>query len=209
MQPAEYSNTIGAAINSEVDARRWFAVRVKSHRERITAHALRGQGYESFLPLCRPSQTSGGHLRSDEAPLFPGYIFARFDKDKRLPILMLPSVVHIVGIGTVPMPIDNGEIASIRTIVSSPIRSQSCPYLTLGERVSIVSGPLTGAGGIIVALKNGWRLVVSITLLQRSISVEIDPRWVERCVQPHTRSHFSATRNALRTSPERVRLREV
>jgi transcriptional antiterminator NusG len=209
MQAAHYPHTVVAATNSEADTRLWFAVRVKSNREKFTATALRGQGYESFLPLYRPSQTVSDSLGNYETPLFPGYVFARFDKEKRLPILMLSSVVHVVGIGREPMPIDNAEIASIRTIVSSPIRSEPSPYLNLGERVSIVSGPLTGARGVIVAIKNGWRLVASITLLQRSISVEIDRAWVERCVQPHTQSHLSDTRNCLRASPERVKLREV
>ena len=177
-------STVGAEASPESDKERWFAVRVKSNREKVTANALRSQGYQEFLPLYRYPPTSAGRGPSVDRPLFPGYVFARFDKQKRLPVLMLPGVVHVVGIGREPIPVDAAELASIRTIVSSPMLSEPCAYVDIGEQVSVVSGPLTGAQGVIVAIKSNWRLIASVTLLQRSISVEIDRAWVEPCGRP-------------------------
>ena len=50
--------------------------------------------------------------------------------------------------------------------------------MNLGEKVRIEIGPLAGVEGILVALKGSNRLVVSVSLLQRSVSVEINESWV-------------------------------
>ncbi len=133
--------------------------------------------------MCRRLRRSSGRTKTVESPLFPGYVFCRFDKDHRLPILMLPSVVHVVGIGKEPEPIDSAEIASIRLIVDSPFYTEAWPFVNVGEHVRVVAGPLTGAQGVIVGLNSKYQLVASLTLLQRSIAVEIDPSWVQRCEQ--------------------------
>jgi transcriptional antiterminator NusG len=169
--------SLGAVSRSE--KRSWFALRVKSNREKITARALRSQGYEEFLPLCRRSRQSLGHIKTVELPLFPGYVFSRFDKDDRLPILMLPGVLHVVGIGKELVAVDSAEIASIRVIANSPFCTDPWPFVNIGERVQIVSGPLTGAQGVILGVKNKYRLVASLTLLQRSIAVEVDRESVQ------------------------------
>jgi hypothetical protein len=48
----------------------------------------------------------------------------------------------------------------------------------MGQRVRVTSGPLCGACGTLLANRGANRLVLSITLLQRSVSVEVDLRWV-------------------------------
>jgi transcription antitermination factor NusG len=159
----------------------WFALRVKSNREKITATALRGQGYEEFVPMYRRSRRYSGRTRIIELPLFPGYVFCRFAKHNRRPILMHPGVLHVVGIGKEPMPVDSNEIASIRLIAKSPFYAEPWPFIAVGEQVEVTSGPLAGAQGIILAVKNNCRLVASLTLLQRSIAVEVDREWIQSC----------------------------
>lgn len=156
--------------------RHWYAIRVRSHSERATASILRIRGYEEFLPVnnrCRA-------LEGQEAgrPLFPGYLFARFDLRERHEIQQIPRVVRIVGIGNTPVPVDNAEIATLQTIVASPVAAAPWPFLAAGDRVLIERGPLAGLEGILVATKNRYRVVVSVTLLQRSVSVEVDREWV-------------------------------
>ncbi len=131
--------------------------------------------------MVRRSRRSSGRLKTVESPLFPGYVFCRFEKDKRLPILMLPSVLHVVGIGKEPVPVDSAEIASIQVIADSPLCNEPWPFLNTGERVQVISGPLSGAQGVILDVKNKYRLIASLTLLRRSVAVEIDREWVQPC----------------------------
>jgi transcription antitermination factor NusG len=158
----------------------WFAVRVRPRAERVVADALLAKGYEQFLPLHLERRRWSDRVTSVEMPLFPGYVFCRFDVRQRLPILTTPGVILLVGVGKTPLPIDDEEIASLRVLVASRLQLQAWPCLHVGERVQIVGGPLAGAHGILLRIKSEQRLVVSITLLQRSVAVEIP----ESCAWP-------------------------
>ena len=152
----------------------WFALQVRSRREKLVADHLWGKGYELFLPLYNAKRHWTDRIKDVEAPLFPGYLFCRFDPHNRLPILKTPWVIRVVGFNQSPVPVDVAEINSIRRLVSSGVPSQPCPYLALGDVVRIESGPLRGLKGILSKFKGNHRLVVSISLLQRSVAVEID-----------------------------------
>lgn len=157
---------------------KWFALRVKSHCERITAAGLRSRGYEEFLPTYPSRRRWSDRWVDQELPLFPGYVFCRFDPVDRLPILKIPSLVHIVGIGKTPLPVEDQEIAAIQAIVRSGLAAEPWPYLRVGDTVRVEYGSLCGLEGILVEVKKRHRLVVSVTLLQRSVAVEIDHDWV-------------------------------
>ena len=157
---------------------RWFAIRTRSQSEKLTTVVLRNKGYEPFLPLYRVERRWSDRIRKMDVPLFYGYVFCCFNIDRRLPILTMPSVVEIVGIGRTPVPIDDTEIAAIQTLVESGLSLQPRPFLEVGKRVGVVAGPLRGLQGILLHSSNSDRLVVSITLLRRSVAAEIDRRWI-------------------------------
>jgi transcription antitermination factor NusG len=168
-----------------VDTRlNWYALRVKPRCEKAVADALAGKGYEEFLPLHRERRRWSDRVVSTELPLFPGYLFCRFDAQQRLPIVTTPGVMLVVSAAKVPQPVDDEEIASLRILVASQLQLQPWPYLHVGQRIQIVGGPLAGAEGLLLSVRkqqrNENRLVVSITLLQRSVSVEIP----ESCAWP-------------------------
>ncbi len=158
-----------------MESSEWYAIRVKSNRERVTATALAGKGYEVFLPECK--KATDGYKSQLNNSLFPGYLFARFDLYHRLPILVIPSVVHIVGVGRTPMPIDAGEIESLRLVTEAGLPVNRDEPYTVGQKIVVAMGPLAGATGIITNIKD-LKLVVSITLLQRSVSVAMQAEWI-------------------------------
>jgi transcription antitermination factor NusG len=139
---------------------------------------LQGKGYEPFLPVYASRRRWSDRIKEIELPLFPGYLFCRLDPSDRLPILVTPGVVQIVGIGKNPVPLDELEIASIQTAVQSGLRRQAWPYQQIGQKVRVECGPLRGLEGILLSIKGGHRLILSVTLLQRSVAVEVDETWV-------------------------------
>ena len=155
------------------DRLEWFALRVKPRAERIVADALRGKGYEELLPVHKERRRWSDRVMSVETPLFTGYVFCRFDVQHRLPILTTPGVVHVVSIGKTPHPIEDHEIESLRVLAGSGLPLEPWPFLYIGQRIDIVGGPLTGASGILLNVKGRDRLVVSVSLLQRSVAVEV------------------------------------
>jgi transcription antitermination factor NusG len=152
----------------------WFALQVRVRHEVAVSDHLHGKGYEWFLPLYKSRRRWSDRVKEVEAPLFPGYLFCRFDPQDRLPILKTPGVAQIVGYNHIPIPVDEHEIMAIRRLVASGVPNFPCAYLEVGSKVRIDTGALRGLEGILTDVKGKRRLVLSISLLQRSVAVEID-----------------------------------
>ena len=152
----------------------WYGIRTKSNQDKLASTILTNKGYESFLPSYSYHRKRWDRTVESERPLFPGYLFCRFDVKQRLPILITPGVVSVLGFGNEPLPIPETEIEAIRTALRSGRPVEPFPYLQEGERIQVTRGALEGLQGILVQNKSDWRLVISVTMLQRSVSVEID-----------------------------------
>jgi transcriptional antiterminator NusG len=152
----------------------WYGIRTRSKHEKVAEMVLRGKGYEPYLPVYSRLRRRTEVVAKSEHALFPGYIFCRFDAKKRLPILMTTGVISVVGLGREPAPIPDEEIEVIKAVLRSGLPAEPCAYLQEGQRVRVTNGSLDGVEGIFVKKKNQVRMVVSVTMLQRSISVEID-----------------------------------
>jgi len=157
---------------------KWFAVRVKPKAERVVSTLVQQKGYEEFLPLYKDRRRWSDRYKWVELPLFAGYVFCKLHTETRMPILTIPGVLNFVGIGKVPAPISEAEIAAIQTSINSGLVMEPWPYLSVGQRVAVEEGPLTGIEGILVEARKQHRIVISISLLQRSMAVEIDRAWV-------------------------------
>jgi transcription antitermination factor NusG len=177
----------------------WFAVRVRSKHERIAAVHLRERGYEEFSPSYKTERRWSDRKKELDQFLFPGYVFCRFDPWDRLPVLTAPGVVDLVGFGKTPAPVPDHEIESIRRMVQSGLFVMPWPFLELGHRVLIERGPLAGVEGILDEVKGKCRLVVSVHLLQRSVSAEVDRSWIRPLppqLNPNAGMAARATRSA-------------
>jgi transcription antitermination factor NusG len=157
----------------------WYAIQVRSKFERVASAALSGKGYEEFLPLCRSRRRWSDRQKEIELPVFPGYLFCRFNAQERiLPILTTPGVVSIVGAGRIPIPVPDEQIDAIRTVIRSGLYAHPWPDLAVGAKVLIEKGPLAGIEGVTLDVDKKYRLLVSVPLLQRSVAVEIERDWV-------------------------------
>lgn len=164
----------------------WFALRVRSNSERLAAAHLRGRGYEEFAPSYFSERQWSDRKKITEQFLFPGYVFCRFDPQDRLPVLSVPGVVGMVRFGELILPVPEQEIERVRTVVHSGLLVRPWPFLKVGQTVLIERGPLAGVEGLLEAEKGKYRLVVSINLLQRSVSTEIDRTWIRPLSAPLT-----------------------
>src|ERR1700744_1423168 len=164
----------------------WYAISVRPKYERVASAALSGKGYEEYLPLYHSIRTWSDRSKGLDLPLFPGYLFCRFDVQFRLPILTIPGVMSIVGIGRTPVAIPDSEIDAIQAVIRSGLHLQPWPQLAVGSRVVIEKGPLKGLEGVTLEIKKTFRLFISVPLLQRSVSVEIERDWVRPLSTPIT-----------------------
>lgn len=159
---------------------KWFALSVRPNREHSVAKHLEAKEYETFAPMYRSRRVWSDRVKFIELPLFPTYVFCRFNPAVRTaPVVTTPGVLRILGYGSTPAPVADSEILAIQRIVASKLPTGPWPYLCAGTPVRIDAGPLAGLEGIVVLLKSELRLVVSVSLLQRSVAVEIDPAWAK------------------------------
>src|SRR5882757_3653992 len=154
--------------------RRWFAVFTRSHHEKRVAQYYRERNIEHLLPLSR-IQRQWSHYRkvTVELPLFPNYIFVHISRQERTPAIQVPGALSLVGQSSVPAPLRDVEIESLRESLKLP----SCephPYLVVGARVRINKGALAGKVGIVLRNRNRWRVVLTLSLIMSSFTVEVD-----------------------------------
>jgi transcription antitermination factor NusG len=179
----------------------WYALRVKSrHEDVVAAHAL-ARGYESFLPKYNLRRKWSDRMKESEQPLFPGYVFCRFDPLNRFPVLSVPGVVHVVGFGKELAAVEETEIEGIRTAVRAGLPREPWPYLQVGCKVCVERGPLRGVEGILLGFRGERRLVLSVTLLQRAVAVQVDEDWVRALPEGTTAPHARVDSGSLYCQP--------
>lgn len=161
-------------MSTEPSGNRWYALQLKTRWESSTASLLSAKGYQIFLPICRAWKQGRGRSTVSEAPLFPGYVFCRFDAHNRLPVLVTPGVIAVVGRGRIPVAVEDSELEAIQKVVSTGLRVEPWPFLEVGQLVRIEEGALRGIEGIMTGFKGSRRIVVSVSLLRRSVALEID-----------------------------------
>jgi transcription antitermination factor NusG len=134
---------------------------------------------EHFLPLYESVRRWKDRRVHLQLPLFPGYVFVRLALHDRLQVLQVPSVARLVSFNGTPAALPEAEIAALKAGLERGVRMVPHPYLKVGRRVRITTGPLEGLEGILVREKNALRFVISLDLIQRSIRLDIDASSVE------------------------------
>lgn len=152
----------------------WYALRTRSNAEQLASTGLQAKGYQQYLPCYRARRRWCDRTVEARVPFFPGYIFCRFDASAKLPVISTAGVVSVVGFGTQPASIADSEIEAIQTALNSGAHAEPCAFLKEGQRIRVIDGALKGVEGILLKKKAEWRVVISIALLQRSLSVEVD-----------------------------------
>jgi transcription antitermination factor NusG len=170
----------GVVSQSNYFEPRWYAAYTCANHEKRVRDHLEQKSVESFLPIYETVRRWKDRRMRLELPLFPGYVFVHLAMRDRLRILQTPSLVRLVGFGGQPAALPDQEIEVVRQGLTRGMRIEPYPYLKVGYRVRVTSGPLQGQEGILVRKKNGSRFVISLDLIMRSVAVEIDIAELER-----------------------------
>ncbi|HEY6183096.1 MAG TPA: UpxY family transcription antiterminator [Terriglobales bacterium] len=175
-------------VNLDASSQWHAAYTITRHEKRVFAQ-LKEKQIDAFLPLCRVTHRWKNRTTVVvELPLFPGYLFVRIPRRNKVDVLSTPGVVSLVGSRGQPWPLSDFEIETLRTGLDHR-NAQPHPYLVVGERARIRKGPLSGMEGVLVNIKNRWRVVLTINEIAHSFSVEVDSDDIERI---YTKTNSSA-----------------
>jgi transcription antitermination factor NusG len=153
---------------------KWFAVYTISRHEKRVAQHLTQREIEFYLPLYRSQRKwNDGSRVTLELPLFPGYLFVRIKRTERVRVLDVPGALAVVGgTGREPVALPDDAIDALRTGLHLR-KAEPHPLLTIGQRARIRSGALAGMEGVVMRMKNGFRVILTLEHIQRSIAVEV------------------------------------
>ena len=157
----------------------WYAAYTRSRHEKVVAEALQQRTVEHFLPLYETVRKWKNGRFKVQLPLFPGYLFVHIALRDRLRVLQVPGVVRLVGFNGVPTALPQVELEIIRSALTKGVEAEPHPYLRVGQRVRITSGPMEGLQGILLRRRGRPRVVVSVDLIMRSVALDIDAAQVE------------------------------
>lgn len=153
---------------------RWFAAYTQANHEKRVAEQLGDRCIEQFLPTYESVRRWKDRRMRLQVPLVPGYVFVHIPLEQRFEVLQVRSVVRLVGFNGYPAALPDDEIETLRRGLAQRLQAEPHPYLKVGRRVHIRSGPLQGLEGVLVNRKGRSRVVLSIELILRSIAVEVD-----------------------------------
>jgi transcription antitermination factor NusG len=174
-----FSEDLKEASLREAETRQWFAAYTNSCHEKRVADHCRVRDIEAFLPVYQSTRRwKNGCTVNLERPLFPGYVFVKVDQKHRVRILELPGVISIVGAARQPIPLPDADIDALRSGIHL-LHAEPHSFLRAGDRVKIRNGPLAGMTGILARKKNNLRVVLTLELIMKSISVEVDEQDLE------------------------------
>jgi transcription antitermination factor NusG len=159
-----HTNTIGP----------WFALQTRARSEKKVAYLLRQKGYECLTPTYCQKRRWSDRVVEVDLPLFPMYVFCRLDSSVLGKAISTPGVLRIVGFGGKPAEVAVEEIEALQLLARSNLLREPWKYLPDGTRVLVETGPLTGVQGVICQGENNRQLIISITLLHRSVAVQLD-----------------------------------
>lgn len=158
--------------------RSWLAIQTKPRNEKKVDYLLRQKGYECLTPIYRSRRRWSDRIVEIDSPLFPMYVFCRLSSSALGKAISTSGVVRIVGFNGQPAEVAVEEIESLQLLMQSKLLREPWKYLPHGTPVIVETGPLAGVMGIILQEEKNRRLIVSVTLLQRSVAIQLDENTV-------------------------------
>jgi transcription antitermination factor NusG len=156
----------------------WSTLQVKTNQEKRVAQHLAIRDVEHYLPVySEPSRWTDRTVTLGR-PLFPGYLFVRFSRDARLPVISSPGVLRVLGNGDTDL-VDDGEIERIRTALRSGYVLRPHPGMGIGTRVRMQRGIFAGMEGVVTNMRRQCTVVIALSNSAQSFSAESDLEDVE------------------------------
>jgi transcription antitermination factor NusG len=160
------------------DVTPWYVAYARPRHEKHIVRQLKERGIPSLVPLYTSLRRWKDRKKRLELPLFPGYVFVQMALHRRLDLLRLPGVVDLVTFQGKPVPVQHSEIETLQGLNAATV-AHPHPYLQVGRRVRIRRGAMEGVEGIFVRRRGQSRVVLSVSLIQRSVAIEIEDADVE------------------------------
>jgi transcription antitermination factor NusG len=180
---AETMRTENAAAVAAGPDPRWYACYTRARHEKRVERMLQERAVETFLPLVPRESQWKDRRKTVDWPLFPGYVFGRFDVQESYRILSVPGVVHLVKADGRPVPIDEAELDNVRLFAralrsGADVEAEPCTYFAEGEWVEVTDGPFAGVRGVVSERRGRRRVVIGLHAIGQGMELQIETRYL-------------------------------
>lgn len=154
----------------------WFALHTQTRYESTAKNLLTAKGYECLLPSYKRRRIWSDRVVESDQPLFPSYLFCRFDPrvvGGMAKVLTTPGVRRILSFAGKPVAVSEREIESLQILMKASVPREPWNNIPAGTRVRIDSGPLRGVEGISLHQNADHKVLLSVSILQRSVMVSL------------------------------------
>lgn len=157
----------------------WYALHTRRHHENVVANILLAKDIKIYLPMLEERRQWTYRTKMLRVPLFPNYVFAHFNENRKYDVLNVKGVIQIVGTHYGPSRIPDSQIHAVQIMMESKLKKDPYPFLIEGVPVRVKQGPLKGQEGILLQKGKVHRFIVCLPVLGRSIGVEINASVLE------------------------------
>jgi transcription antitermination factor NusG len=160
--------------------RPWYALYTRSRHEKRVAEALGRRGFDVYLPLVPRESQWHDRKKTVHWPLFPGYVFVRFEPGQATTALSVPGAVRVIGVRGEPAPIRDSEIENVRRFASclaeTGVVPTPEPLVDVGQEVVVQSGPFGGVRGRVLERRAAGRVLIQIGVraIGQALKVELE-----------------------------------
>ena len=132
------------------------------------------------MPLYERTREWSDRKKRVEFPLFPGYVFSRFELTELVEVLTTPGLVDVVRVAGRPAPVKEEELDSVRALLrgarEAGVEPHPAQFLKPGQQVRVTSGPFCGVCGTLTQERGTSRVVVRLGTLRQAVAIEMDRR---------------------------------
>lgn len=164
-------------IMNFIKGENWYAVHTKSNHEDIVEHHLSQLDVEILNPKQKKKRTVWGRPTVVRTPLFPGYLFVRFDPARTLHTIQYTRGVRkVLHFGATLLRVEDEIINDIKgRLDKDNCVELEARQLHYGDQVSVNDGALNGLRGVFKREMNDRkRVVLLMEILGASAEVVID-----------------------------------
>ena len=173
-KPVEVDSLFGELEISKSDEK-WTVIHTKLKREKKLASYLKEKGIYYFLPLNNSERHYKYRKINFTKPLFPGYMFALLDEKKKREIVVSGHIANFLKTTS-----EKELLEDLKRIYISFIKGavfEHHPFVEVGKRVKIISGPFVGLTGMVTESEN--KVVLQIRFLRKAVSITVEPNQIE------------------------------
>ncbi len=164
--------------------KKWYALLTRSRFENVVTEAIQKKSIDIFFPKIKVQSRRKDRTKMIDVPLFPGYLFVKISLDpgEHLNVVRTVGAVRLLGSQSVPIPVSEQHIESLKIITSTGygLITGATSTLEQGEAVVVINGPMSGVKGEFLTHKGKGRVIIRVEALGQFAGVEVDADDLER-----------------------------